>query len=224
MLLEKVGGVTRVTRVWEGQTVACFATGPSLTKEQVEAVRVAGLHAVAVNDAYQIAPWADVLYWADSKWLEWHRQRPAFKAFSGQKCTIKHIGDTRADTEFFSLGNMGGDGLSVDPLGLMTGSNSGYQAINIATLSGAKRVLMLGYDCKQVKGKKHFFGDHPDGTEPPYSAIRRRYDTMIPFAKKIGCEIVNCTPDSWIECFTSMTLTEALASVQPDTQPALVSA
>lgn len=215
MLLEKVGGVSRVTRAWDGQTVACFATGPSLTPEQVDAVRAAGLHAVAVNDAYLIAPWADVVYWADSKWLAWHKDKPEFKSFKGQKCTIMIQGAAApTDPNLYGLKNAGGEGLSVDPTGIMTGANSGHQAMNIAFLSGAKRILMLGYDCRQVNGRKHFFGDHPDKSEPPYSAIRRRYDSMIPFAAKMGVEIINCTPGSWIECFPMRPLESVLADTR----------
>lgn len=42
--------------------------------------------------------------------------------------------------------------------------NSGAGAIAVAALSGAARVLLLGYDCQHADGKRHWHGDHPKGT------------------------------------------------------------
>jgi hypothetical protein len=211
MLLQRSGPNTHVTRAWEGQTVACFASGPSLTQQQVDAVRAAGLHAVAVNDCYRVAPWADVVYWADVKWYNWHKDKPEFQAFAGQKCTIGIAGaPLLADKAVYTLKNMGGDGLSVDPAGIMTGSNSGHQAVNLATLSGAARILLLGYDCRSVGGRRHWFGDHPDRSEPPYEIIRQRYRTIVPMMEQLGIEILNCTKDSAIDCFKFVDLEDAI--------------
>ena len=43
------------------------------------------------------------------------------------------------------------------------GGNSGFQAINLAFLWGATRIILLGFDCKAVAGKDHWFGQHPQG-------------------------------------------------------------
>ncbi|HCZ48509.1 MAG TPA: hypothetical protein DCZ11_05850, partial [Gammaproteobacteria bacterium] len=37
-------------------------------------------------------------------------------------------------------------GLSASPLRIHQGGNSGYQALNLAVLLGAERVILLGYD------------------------------------------------------------------------------
>jgi hypothetical protein len=62
---------------------AILATGPSLTAEQVAAVR--GLRVITVSDAYKLAPWADALVSADAVW--WRHHQPVFagKRFSNSK-------------------------------------------------------------------------------------------------------------------------------------------
>lgn len=205
-----VDRMSRVEKTWAGRTAVCLASGPSLTKEQVEAVR--GLPTVAVNDCYLIAPWADVAYFADSKWWAWHKERPEFKGFAGQRCTIWTHGNAVSDPQIYMLRNGGAEGLSADPAAINTGSHSGYQAVNIVSLAGARRILLLGYDCRQVNGRKHFFGDHPDKTEPPYSAIRARYHAIVPDAKRLGIEIINCTPGSAIDAFPRGDLATVLAT------------
>jgi len=203
--------MSRVLPAFKGQTVACIASGPSLTAEQVEVVRKAGIPALVCNDSYLIAPFAHVLYWADSKWLKWHLPRQEFKAFAGERCTIQSSTFQADDPEIHVLKNGGGEGLSTDPSSIFTGSHSGYQLLNIATLTGASRILLLGYDCQRVNGKRHFFGDHPDGTEPPYAAIKTRYTKAADIAEKMGISIINCTPGSALDQFPKQTIESALA-------------
>ena len=61
---------------WSGGTAVLLGGGPSLTLGQVEKVRAAreagAVHVIAVNDAYRLAPFADVCYFADSEWWGWH--------------------------------------------------------------------------------------------------------------------------------------------------------
>jgi hypothetical protein len=213
-LPQKAGEVhlSQVNRVWLGQTVVCIASGPSLTAAQVERARVcqSGGRAkvIVCNDNYQIAPWADVLYFADAKWLGWHQDKPGFKAFAGQKCTLAASAiDFKAWPELHVLPHDGGEGLSWNPAWLRTGSNSGHQILNIAALSGASLILLLGYDARPGKdGRKHHFGDHPDGSAPPYDKMRSAMRTVDRDAKARGIRIVNCSPGSALDCFEKGTI------------------
>lgn len=209
-----VDRMSAVAPVWSGQTVVCVASGPSLAPAQLDRVR--GLPMIAVNDCYLIAPWADICYFADAKWWEWHKKRAEFTAFAGQKCSIWSSGNAVGDPSVFLLRNAGGEGLSTEPGSICTGSNSGHQAINIATLNNPKRVLLLGYDCRAgAGGRKHWFGDHPDRSEPPYSVILPRFATIVPAAKKLGIEIINCTPGSALKCFPQADLASVLPAKGP---------
>ena len=163
-----------------------------------------------MNDAYLKVPFADVLYFADKKWWEWHKERDEFKAFSGEKATVFTTGHLVDDPEIAMLRNAGTEGFSVDPAEICTGTNSGHQAINIAYLAGAKRIVLVGYDAKQGENRKaHFFGAHPDKTESPYANQIRELRTAQKFFAEQKVEVLNATPGSAIPYFPMVMLEEA---------------
>lgn len=211
--------LSRVERAWEGETVVCIATGPSLSEAQIALVRASGARVIAVNDAYLMAPFADVLYFADVKWHNWHKDREEFRAFAGQKCSIFIGVDQKLGPSVYLLKQAGYMGLSNDPTEIVTGSNSGYQAINIAALSGARRIVLLGYDAQPKDGKHHFFGAHPDKSHAPYDVIRGRFRDLVQPLRKLGVEVFNATPGSAISAFG---YTDLAASLEPHPRSAVV--
>lgn len=192
----------RVPRMWPGETVAVLATGPSMSQSVADQVR--GLRCVVVNDAFRLAPWADILYAADRRWWE---ANPDALDFSGIRlCAqpgVRGVG---------YMQHSGTQGFDPDPSRIRTGGNSGYQAVHVAIHTGAARVLLLGFDMRGT----HFFGEHtkrtPDGvllrnTSP--ETFRRwvqRFDTL----KGHGAEIINCTPGSAISAFPFASIDEVL--------------
>jgi hypothetical protein len=186
--------------------VVCIATGPSLTPEDVAFVQ-GKAKVIAVNDAYKLAPWADVLYACDSRWWRWHH---GVKSFTGPKYALDRSAAKWPGVT--SLRHTGPTGLETDPTALRTGKNSGYQAINLAVHLGAKRIVLLGYDMKRGEGgKEHFFGHHPLHTRSPYSEFRRRYETLVEPLKAIGVTVVNCTRDTALDMFPRQSLAETFA-------------
>lgn len=135
-----------------------------------------------------------------------------FKEFPGIKVTIENTGRMIKDARVHMLHNSGREGLCEEPNGLNTGSNSGYQVVNFAALAGAKRVLLLGYDMKFPGGKSHWHGGHPvKHPEAAYSRYARNFKTMVPQLAKMGCEVINCTPDSAIDAFPRGEIESVLA-------------
>ncbi len=211
--------MTRIAREWPGRTVACIATGPSLVAEDVERLR--GLRTIAINDAYKLAPWADVLYACDSKWWGWHKGVPEF---AGRKFALEPPADARsrklmetlkhfprphwAYPDVARLKGTGRFGLELEPDGLRLGSNSGYQAINLAVHFGAARILLLGYDMQG--DHRHFFGVHPDQSKPPFRLCLEAFETLVAPLKELGVEVINCTRRTALHCFPEMSLEDAL--------------
>jgi hypothetical protein len=154
-----------------------------------------------------------VLYFADKKWWDWHKEKPAFKAFSGEKATVFVTGHLVDDPEVAMLRVAGVPGISTDPAEICTGSNSGHQALNIAVLTGASRIVLVGYDARPVNGKTHFFGDHPDRTQAPYANMIVEMKKTVEFFKmQKQIEVLNATPGSAIKCFPQIDLLDALAA------------
>lgn len=97
---------------------------------------------------------------------------------------------------------------SIDKPGLSTtqgiihrGSNSGYQAVNLALLLGAKRIILVGFDMMKSGGKSHFFGDHPEpmNAASPYPSFVAKFGTIRP--EDYGIEIWNCSRRTALTCF-----------------------
>jgi hypothetical protein len=57
----------------------CIASGPSLTGDDLALCKQSGRTVYAVNDVYKVAPWADVLYAADTDWWDYHQGVPDFQ-------------------------------------------------------------------------------------------------------------------------------------------------
>lgn len=98
-------------------------------------------------------------------------------------------------------------GLSDKPGVIHQGNNSGFQAINLAYMMGATRILLLGYN---MKGKgEHFFGKHA----LPGLSSETDYTKYINAFNEIntpGLEIINCTENSALTCFPKMSLDDAI--------------
>lgn len=202
-----MSGAARVPRL-EIQTAVCLGTGPSLTADDVEACRGRAF-VIAVNDAYRLAPWADVLYACDAKWWEHHQ---GAQEFQGMKFGLQK-GPERFDVQV--LGRGSASGLSLDPSELCTGQNSGYQAINLAVLLGAVRIVLLGYDLQARNAKHtHFFGNHPSALQKasPYASFLQYFRTLPAPLKAAGVSVINATRETALTCFERMPLAEALAA------------
>lgn len=198
-----------VPRIFPNSTIVCIATGPSLVPEDVDACRGAA-RVIAINDAGRLAPWADVWYACDRRWWHWQVRdhRPALLGFKGLKFSLQQT----IVPDVVTLKNTGVTGLELDPSGLKTGRNSGYQAINLAVHLGATRILLLGYDMSPgPRGVSHYFGEHPDGQKPPFTVFRRYFRSISAPLKAAGVEVLNCSRRSALTCFPKVTLDRALS-------------
>lgn len=208
-----------IERRWRDTMCVVAATGPSLDQSVAdECYRMKcdrDVKIIAVNDAYRLLPFADILFAADIAWWNYY---DGAKEFLGEKWSI-YFGDRFSGERSFDLAKKYGlklvhglalPGFSMDPR-YIHGCNSGFHAINIAILLGGNPIVLTGFNMQQVDGKQHFFGDHPspmtNGTV---------YKSWVPFfdkAKELlpdDIRIVNATPNSAIRCFEIMNLSEAL--------------
>ena len=202
-----------VPRMWPGATVACLGGGPSLSAEQVMRLR-GRARVIAINDAWRLAPWADVLYACDGRWWRKHAGVPDF---AGLKITLSNSAAQVAEwPEITVLQNTGVEGLARAPQGLRTGRNGGYQAINLAYHFGAKRILLLGYDMKiAADGRSHWFGEHADWPVRPNiyrDVFLPHFEGLAHDLDAAGVDVVNCTPGSALEAFRKAPLDHALAA------------
>lgn len=101
-------------------------------------------------------------------------------------------------------------GISLDPLRLHSGGNGGYQALNLAVLMGAARIILLGYDMQGT----HWHGAHPQGLNNPtgssFAEWKSKFATTLPDLKLAGVEVINASRKTALECFQRAALETVL--------------
>lgn len=200
-----------VPKLWPGETFICIGSGPSLTAADVDLCR-GRARVIAVNDAYRLAPWADVLYACDEKWWRWqHRMRAdQIRTFGGLKFGMQGTPDKWVKG-VQRLKATGESGLELSPGGLRHGRNSGYAAINLAVHLGAARIVLLGYDMSIGERKQtHFFGAHADNSKPLFNLCLPNFPKLVKPLRALGIDVINCSRQSAINCFPKASLEQAI--------------
>lgn len=108
------------------------------------------------------------------------------------------------------------DGDKADGLGkdkIHYGANSGYQAINLAYLFGARKIILLGFDMQRGENNKsHWHGDHPShlNKDMPIKTWVKNFWKLAEDLKSEHVEVVNSTRSTALECFNKIKLEVAL--------------
>lgn len=142
------------------------------------------------------------MYACDLHW--WDRYANEIKRdFAGDLWTQCQISARKYKIKLWQGQSMPGLGRKL----IHFGSNSGYQAINLAYLLGAKSIILLGFDMKRKNGQTHFFGDHPYHTnsQGPNDAIMQRWcGYFVELAKDLkeeGVQVYNATRETALTAF-----------------------
>ena len=179
-----------------------IASGPSLTKDQVDYCKDKAFTAV-INNSYQIAPWADLLYACDEEW--WDYYRPDFK---GLKYTINESAAAKYNLNLIKHDNK--IRFSTDKDVIATNGNSGFQAINLIYHFGYRNIYLLGFDYKNTS--QHWHGRHPGAMDkfPNMNIWVHKMIEAKPLMDAAGLKIINCSPDSAIQCFEKRSIFQCL--------------
>jgi len=178
-------------------TWVCLASGPSLTAEDIEVVRLSGLPTIAVNSTWKSARFCHYLYAGDRTW--WDREIadidiPAERWSCAHAAVIKHGLNYHRER--------GGH------------YNSGQRAVQFAASQGADRIIMLGYDCQPGKdGKLHHHEDHPGHRNPKWNSFTTWEAHFVKLAKQMvdrRIEVINCSRETALTCFVRRDLAESL--------------
>jgi hypothetical protein len=195
---------------WSGQTVICIASGPSLNADDCEFIRSFNARKISVNNAYKVAPWADVHYSSDHDWWEEHYDDMRALCL-GQFWTGYPDGVPHSDVHCCPYDKRG-RGLSMKPGVINWGGNSGYCAIGLAVQFGAKKIVLTGYDQQDKTGQGHYDGNHPDNIRKLFNfpMWRERFGEMAKDAEKHGIQIINASRETSLTCFPRASLLDAL--------------
>jgi predicted peroxiredoxin len=187
-----------VTTSWA--TAACIASGPSLTREDCEAVRAAGLPTIVTNNTWELCPWANAIYAMDRAWWREYLDRVKHE-FTGRRISA-HRGITGVET-----------------IHVRHGQTSGQGAIDLAAKWGARRIILLGYDYMHTNGQRHWHGNHKKGLGNADKVPGRicNVDRLAKQLQNQGIQIINCSRKTAVRCFERMELEKALCIASAST-------
>lgn len=195
----------------ESRTAIVLGGGPSATDFRTEWFD--RYPVIVVNNGWELYRKAEALWAADRAWWALHagsvRGQFEGRCFGSDARQCAALGIEHRIVEFDialsrnweHLGSGGRPG------------NSGAQAINLAFLAGARRILLVGFDMQPRDGKNHWFGEHPKGVvrDTPY---RRFIAGMSAMASELfveGIQVINCSPKSALPFWPRVTGEQAMA-------------
>lgn len=139
---------------------------------------------VAVNNCYELAPWAAALCAQDTAWWRVHRKA---HDFAGRKFSTNRI--------------EGAEQVRADGL-LSSQSSSGALGVWVAAnILGADLIELHGFDNRG----SHYFGEHQPPLRNPQPGRFREFESQLAAIgwklKKNGIRVVNRTAGSALRCF-----------------------
>lgn len=204
--------------VWRGQR--CFILGGGDSLAGFDFSRLKGERVIAINRAFEKAPFADILFAFDSRFYWWtvrgelppdknglgggQEAARKFAAFEGLKVWLDLTGGKALPGVAF-LSSRGTDGVPGELRdGIYDGGNSGYAALNLAIALGANPIYLLGFDM-HGDGAGHqawFHGGYPTNQgDRVYQGFASHFEKIAPALDARGIKVVNLNPGSSLRCF-----------------------
>jgi hypothetical protein len=188
--------------LFAGATVFLLGGGPSLAA--VDLGTIESQPAIAINSAAKAAPWAAVLLFRDFGWYCGHK--PLVDGWAGLAITTSReaahaVAKVRRVTTVHLK--------DFPPPGtrqIRYGRSSGHLAVSAAVAMAARRIVLLGYDCKFVpvdgELRSHWHDDYRTQNGLLYERdFLPAWAGWGAAAARAGVEIINATPESAITEF-----------------------
>lgn len=185
-------------RVWRNADVFIIGGGPSLKEFRWQ--RLVGQKTIGCNSAFlHGASICTLCLFSDAHWFL--AMEDELESYAGR--VVTQCEDNVVERPWVSRMARRESGLHTDALGF--GGNSGCSAINLALIMGARRVILLGFDCRM--GNQNEMNWHDRRVEPAnpevfskffegFEAIARQLPVVFP-----GRQVLNATPQSALPCF-----------------------
>jgi hypothetical protein len=213
-----------VPKVWDGGQCVIIGGGPSIIKQfdipesLVKQVyegkadvssyspyleRIHAEHIIAVNMAYKLGDWIDMLFFGDPSY--WKKNKYDILNFRGLRVSCApDILDVKG-VKYIAKNKQQKFGITDDPRMLSWNNNSGSSAINVAVHTGVKRIILLGFDMSLDTNKNQhwhkFYATDPRTIGRTLRSHLDGFGSMVHDLKKLNIEVLNCSPESKIEGF-----------------------
>ncbi|WP_353613946.1 hypothetical protein [Mangrovibacter phragmitis] len=163
----------------------CIASGPSLSRKDCLLSAKSGLPIIAVNSSWQIIPECQYIFAGDYAWWDKHHDNITSHA---EKWTTSPRAKILYGVNLFGGHTEGA-------------FNSGQMAIRLASHFGAKRIILLGYDCS-LKNGIHWHGKHHGLDNPSREEVSRWHTDFSSLVCELpDVEIINASRYTELTCF-----------------------
>lgn len=186
---------------WSDRQVFIVGGGPSLEGRDLASLRARGI-VLGVNRAADFWP-CDATFSFDQNFLRGRVRDLHLWAENGQEVygALEESWTLPRAQGVRYLRRITAAGLSRDPGTIHSGKTSGFGALNLAVLKGARRIALLGFDFKTGRdGRRHWHDGYTwgSGTTKYYETWAKAFDSVeLPE----GVEVVNANPDSGLRKF-----------------------
>jgi hypothetical protein len=177
-------------------------------------------HVIGVNAAYKLGDWMDFVFFGDHKFFLQHKTPllyyPGVKVSCHNKFASKEY---YPSIKYLERDHHKSKGISTNPKTVSWNGNSGAAAISLAYHLGVKRITLLGFDMKLIENKQHWHSEYRKGgsgnvkgsmIKLPFNGHLKGFADIARHAKKLGIEILNCSPDSSITELKKVKLEDVL--------------
>lgn len=162
---------------WKGESVAVIASGKSLTQELADSVK--HMKRIAVRRAFRVAPDADIVLALDAppNFGFWEESQD----FAGIRvCGVEVEG---LDAYHAHIPH---ECVEIAPGHLIEVRNNGLAALRLAAMTGAAKVVLVGFDAPPYS---HFYGDaDPDWDR--YPGLQQGIAKIVAELRGAGVEVV----------------------------------
>lgn len=197
---------------WKGETAVIVASGP--TASTVPLAKAKGkAKFIVINNSWQLAPWADILFGCDFSWWKFAGGCPEFK---GLKMTVEaQVAKHYPDVKVVKC-RKPDDRIVLDELGTVGwGGNSGFHCLNLAVQFGCSKVLLVGMDMTIAHGV-HWHGKHPPHMNNPTNGNIARWARAVDAAaapiRQRGVKVFNCSDVSVLSNYPKLPFEKALTA------------
>jgi len=197
----------------EGQydRVAIIAPGPSLTDEQIDKIMQAGIFTIGIGSMVFRNPFTDILYHCERKWWDYYEGAPEFHGC--QRVSLEEVPNHPSVRYLHQSPD--NNGLDLTTSTISAGSNSGYQAINLAAHYRPKEIILVGYDMKvKADGTYNCIGQNPKplqvGDASKFTFFIQTMEHLVDPLEKLGITVYNCSLDTDLHCFQQSSLDDIL--------------
>lgn len=187
-----------VPRVEGLKTAYVIGGGPSLKGFDFERLREK--YVITTNMAFKDAPWAQIHFIGDCRVVSMNRG----EIVQCPGTVVTTCPDYKDDPEIMYLTISGREGIELEKRTRIRFVCAGYAAINLAALLGARKIVLLGFDNRQVKGRDNYHDLYPEemrANPANYETWNSRYNTMRDDLKRNKIKVLNATPSTSLTAF-----------------------